>query len=111
MAQVNRVTGFFLVLGVVILVVSVTGTLYVTNGGQRQTGDAPDANVGAEDAWGSGLVDAATGLQYPTPGVPGVVAAVLVKEDVPVKAGDVLVRLNDATARAELIKLKSALAV
>jgi multidrug resistance efflux pump len=108
MARVNRTTGVFLVLGVVILIMSVSAAWYVETQGQRPTQTTTESPDDKLDVIGRGMVDVRSRLSHPSPLVPGLVATVEVKEGQRVSKDQVMVRLDDFLARTELKKLKDA---
>jgi multidrug resistance efflux pump len=117
MARVNRTTGVFLVLGVVILIMSVSAAWYVGGGQGRYVesqGQSPNQTTTEPadeklDVIGRGVVDVRSRLSHPSPLVPGRVATVEVTEGQRVSEGAVLLRVDDRLARSELKKLKGAL--
>src|SRR5260370_26201422 len=104
MARVNRPTGVFLVLGVVVLIVSVSAAWFMESQGQRPTQALTEPSDEKLDVIGRGLVDVRSRLSHPSPSphALGVVAAVEVKEGQRVSKDQVLLRLDDTTARSEL---------
>src|SRR5205814_2245603 len=100
MARVNRTTGFFLVLGTMILLGTVAGTAYMQQGDESQ----PTAAKSGENAvFASGSVDVESGLAVLVPNVlAGKVSAILVKEGQPVTKGQPLVQLDDQQQRKQL---------
>jgi multidrug resistance efflux pump len=100
MARVNRTTGFFLILGIVLLLGTVAGTAYMQNGSESQSA-APKSTENA--VFASGNVDVESGLSPLVPRViGGRVKEILVKEGDVVKAGQRLVQLDDADVREKL---------
>ncbi len=108
MARVNRTTGFFLVLGVAILLGSVAGTAIMQQGGESPSGVT---KAGENSIHASGNVDVESGLAPLVPSVPGKVMAVLAKEGQAVKKGQPLVQLDDQRQREELKIAEQALQV
>ena len=106
MARVNKTTGIFLILGVIILITSVTAAWYVES---QQLPSLPHKETPEDklDVSAGGTVDVRSRLSHPSPVVPGVVTAVEVKEGQRVTKGQVLVRQDDSLPRMELAKLKS----
>jgi multidrug resistance efflux pump len=99
MARVNRTTGFFLVLGVAVLLGTVAGARIAMNPAEQSTGvDTPPS----ETVFCGGQVDVRSGLAGLVPTVPGKVKEILVREGEVVKAGQVLVRLDDEATRNQL---------
>lgn len=111
MARVNRATGTFLILGVVVLLATVTGTRWLINPAKLPAPADPAPQTATEtDIYAGAQIDAPGGLAFLVPGVPGRVAKVLVKEDQHVKQGDVILQLDDKTKRMELEAAEAALA-
>jgi multidrug resistance efflux pump len=110
MARVNKTTGIFLILGVIILITSVTAAWYVES---QQLPSLPRKETPEDklDVSAGGTVDVRSRLSHPSPVVPGVVTTVEVKEGQRVTKGQVLVRQDDSLPRMELGKAKSALAL
>lgn len=104
MARVNRTTGTLLILGIAVLLASVTGTrLLMINPAKLPTGPEPTEPAGSQpDIFAGAQIDARGGTSNLVPGVPGRVAAILVKEDQSVKQGDIIVRLDDEAERKRL---------
>src|SRR5260370_24326452 len=102
MARVNRTTGIFLVLGMIVLVMSVSAAWYIESGGQPQHTPGAPGDDDALIVCGKGRVDVPSGLSYPSPGVPGRVSAIEVKNFEKVSAGQVFVRIDDTAARLQL---------
>ncbi len=111
MARVNRTTGVFLVLGVVVLIVSVSAAWFMESQGHVPAVDKQEPLEDSLDIWGGGEVDVRTGISEPPARLPGIVTSVEVKVGDKVTAGQVLLRLDDTNARNELNKLKDALEV
>jgi multidrug resistance efflux pump len=100
MARVNRTTGIFLVIGVIILIGTVAAPFYL-----QPTKDtaAPVQEQGRPDVYGRGQVDILTRVSTPVPSVAaGVISSVEVKEGDFVKAGAVLYKLDDTLAQAKV---------
>ena len=108
MARVNRTTGFFLVLGVIVLIGSVAGALYYSP--SKEVALSQDESR-APDVFCGGKVDIATRVSTPVPGMTGVIAAVDVKEGDVVKAGQPLYRLDDTLARSKVEAAELALRI
>jgi multidrug resistance efflux pump len=101
MARVNRTTGFFLVVGIIALLGTVTGISVMQNGGAPA--DVTPGRAGGDTIAASGSFDVDSGLSNLVPrGLPGRVKAVLVKETDAVKAGQPLVQLDDQRVRDQL---------
>jgi multidrug resistance efflux pump len=101
MARVNKTTGIFLILGVVILITSVTAAWYVES---QQLPSLPRKETPEDklDVSAGGTVDVRSRLSHPSPVVPGVVTAVEVIEGQRVTKGQVLVTLDDSVPSGEL---------
>jgi multidrug resistance efflux pump len=110
MARVNKTTGIFLILGVVILITSVTAAWYVES---QQLPSLPRKETPEDklDVSAGGTVDVRSRLSNPSPGVPGLVTAVEVEEGQRVHKGQVLIKLDDSMARIKLGKARHALAL
>jgi HlyD family secretion protein len=104
MARVNRTTGAALILGVILLVGTVTGVNLLNPSNHSAVTAGPSIEAG--DIFGSGRVDVRSRLSHPTaalpPGFAAVVAKVEVQEMDRVKKDDVLIRLDDTQAQADL---------
>src|SRR5262245_13404300 len=99
MARVNRTTGLFLVLGVVILLGTVAGTAWMQQGGEPQQ----VARSSESAVYASGNVDVESGLAVLVPrGIAGRVSAIHVKEGNVVKKDQPLVQLDDQYQRKQL---------
>ncbi len=111
MARVNRATGTFLILSVVVLLATATGTRWLINPAKlpAPADPAPQTATNA-DIYAGAQIDAPGGLAFPVPGVPGRVAKILVKEDQHVKQDQVILQLDDQTKRMELEAAEAALA-
>ena len=112
MARVNRTTGAFLILGVAILLGTVTGTRLLIVNPAKQPGPADPVPPAAKatNIFAGAQIDAPGGTSSLVPGVPGRVAAILVKEDQLVKQGEVILRLDDTVERKKLEGAMAALA-
>jgi multidrug resistance efflux pump len=105
MARVNRTTGVFLILGVVVLIISVAGTHFITRDVSPSAAAATEdelLNPVIPDIYGTGKVDLAGGLVMPVPGVPGRVTDIFVKEGEDVVAGQKILKVNDTEARFKI---------
>jgi multidrug resistance efflux pump len=105
MARVNRTTGFFLILGVGVLIVSVTGVnMIMQNSGNSaaSTGPVDDRTPVVLDVVCTGKADVPAGLEMPVPGMPGRVAELFVHEGEDVTANQLILRVNDTEAQAKL---------
>lgn len=101
MARVNKTTGFFLVLGVIVLVGSVSGVRFLNPQPQDPSSLPSDEEMaGGFDVFAPATLDVRTRMSTPAPGVPGRVATIEVKELDRVKAGAVLLRLDNTEAYA-----------
>lgn len=107
MARVNRTTGVFLVLGVILLIGTVTGVQAFKSGNGAPV--VTDDNAYGPTVFCSGEVAIRSRLSMPAPGIPGRVAAILVNELDKVQGGQVLVQLDDTMARNELRTAEAAL--
>jgi len=103
MARVNRTTGIFLILGVAALLGTVAGARFMMGPEEKPTSNTPPDSA---YVYCRGYADAPSGLLTPTPGPNimgmGKVRAILVQDGETVKAGKVLVQLEDRTARDQL---------
>ncbi len=105
MARVNRTTGTFLVLGVVLLLATVTGTHFLINPAKLPAPiDPPISEPAVQDVYAGAKIDIPGGVAALAPGIPGRVAFIKVQEDQPVKAGDVILVLDD---KAEQLRLQA----
>src|SRR5579864_7215404 len=105
MARVNRTTGFFLILGVAVLIVSVTGVnMIMQNSASSAASKSPedDRTPVVLDVVCTGKVDVPAGLEMPVPGAPGRVVELCVHEGEDVKANQLILRVNDTEAQAKL---------
>ncbi len=101
MARVSRTTGFFLVLGVIVLLGTGVGAYFLSM--PNSVSDVTDDTSTTYDVFCRGPVDVPSGVSTPVPGVPtGVIAFVYVKEGDFVKAGDPLYRLDDRSAKLKV---------
>jgi multidrug resistance efflux pump len=105
MARVNRTTGFFLILGVAVLIVSVTGVnMIMQNSANSAVSSSPedDRTPVVFDVVCTGKVDVPAGLEMPVPGMPGRVVELYVHDGEDVKANQLILRVNDTEAQAKL---------
>ena len=110
MARVNRTTGTLLILGVAVLLATVTGTRLFINPAKLPTGPEPaEPQANQPDIFAGGRIDAPGGLSAPVPGVPGRVAAIMIKEDQIVKQNEVILQLDDTAERKKLESAEKAL--
>src|SRR5882724_2415699 len=102
MARVNRTTGFFLVLGVLILLGTGVGAYFLSV--PNAAGEMPvDVPATIPDVHGRANVDVPSRVSNPSPQVPaGIVSGVEVKEGDFVEKGKPLYRLDDTAAKDKL---------
>ncbi|HEV3144059.1 MAG TPA: HlyD family efflux transporter periplasmic adaptor subunit [Gemmataceae bacterium] len=108
MARVNRTTGFFLILGVAVLIVSVTGVNIImrdTGSGGGAPADDKATSV-VPDVVCTGKVDVPAGLLLLGPGVPGRVVDLYVREGEEVTANQKILKVNDTEAQAKLAEAR-----
>jgi multidrug resistance efflux pump len=99
MARVNRSTGIFLILGVAALLGTVAGARFMMGPDDK----APDVPLApSTDVFCTGDTDTMSGLLMPVPSTIGKVKAINFKDGDSVKAGQVIVQLDDQTARDQL---------
>ena len=108
MARVNRTTGFFLILGVAALIVSVTGVNMIMQNSGSSASASPDDDRRPVvlDVVCTGKADVPAGLLTLTPIVPGLVVELDVREGEDVKANQKLLRVNDTEAQAKLAQAR-----
>jgi multidrug resistance efflux pump len=98
-----------LCLGLVTLIASTVGAVWLNS--RSQAGHPPGVSYPAEPALVCfGFVDGPAGVTALAPLIPGRVVAVDVQENEPVKAGTVLVRLDDRLAQFRLGQVEASLA-
>src|SRR5579864_3620561 len=108
MARVNRTTGFFLILGVAVLIVSVTGVnMIMQNSASSAASKSPedDRTPVVLDVVCTGKVDVPAGLEMPVPGAPGRVVELCVHE-----GEDVKLAANERKAAQNQLERKKDLA-
>jgi multidrug resistance efflux pump len=109
MARVNRTTGFFLLLGVAVLIVSVTGVnmiMHDSSSGASSTAPEDDHKQVVYDVVCTGKADVPAGLLTLGPGAPGRVVEVFVHEGEDVRANQLILRVNDTEAQAKLTEAR-----
>src|SRR5262245_9023669 len=110
MARVNRTTGSFLVFGVVLLLATVTGTRFLINPAKIPAPADPPAAGEEQPVFGGAVIDIPGGVANLVPGAPGRVADIKVKEDQLIKAGEVILQLDDQVEKKKLQAAEFALA-
>jgi membrane fusion protein (multidrug efflux system) len=109
MARVNRTTGFFLVLGVAVLIVSVTGVNMIMrdNGSNAAAAKTEEDHTQVVlDVVCTGKADVPAGLQMPLPGAPGRVMDLYVREGEDIKANQPILKVNDTEAQAKFTEAR-----